>query len=74
MAKPKKSVAAKELEGLSEGQQRQVERNTGKLSELNEQIESLKERKLSTKSGGGGGGASSSSAARAPNAAQDEFE
>ena len=36
-------IGAKEIDGLSEGQQRQVERNTGRLKELMEQIESLKE-------------------------------
>ena len=36
-------IAAKEIDGLSEGQQRQVERNTTRLSELSEQIEALKE-------------------------------
>ena len=36
-------IAAKEVDGLSEGQQRQVERNTQRLTELTEQIDSLKD-------------------------------
>ena len=36
-------IAAKEVDGLSEGQQRQVERNTARIKELDEQIGALQE-------------------------------
>jgi len=36
-------IAAKEVDGLSEGQREQIDRNTKRLQELNDQVDSLKE-------------------------------